>query len=665
MQHTLALALLLLCATFAVAQDKPDFYVSPQGNDTWSGKLPAPNAKRTDGPVATLERASIAGAGKHVILRGGTYALKAPLALGPASSHTRFEAYAKERPVISGGRRLTGFKPAANGLWTVTIPEVKAGTWTFRQLWVNGERRRRPRLPKEGWYALAGPNNGAKWDAPENKSSFRYKPGDLRPDWTNLDGVEVVLLQYWTEARLRIKSLDEANHLATFTGPSWRPLNWAKGYVVDNVREALDEPGQWYLDRHTGVLTYWPIPGEDMTKAEVIAPVLEQLVRLEGTEQQPLVGVTLRGLRFAHTAAPLAAEGHAYPQAEIGTPDDLSDTATPAAVLARHVRQLTVRDCEFTHLGVWGLEIGRDATDVTIAGNRLHDLGCGGMKIGRAINSPTDEAAVSRVSVTGNEVCDGNRVYMGAPAIWVGQSGHNTIARNVIHGPWEWAISVGWTWEYQPPNPARDNIVELNHIYGLGESELGTHATIYCLGLSPGTVIRRNLIHDISGDGYGIILDQGCAGVLVEDNIVHHSDGGWCSNFHCIGNIIMNNIFALTRKAAMHRYGDAPPGGYTLSNVNIVCRNIFYFKEGRIEQRDDWLDFGTVQDWNLFWDPSGRPLQFLKYSLDEWRAKGLDRSSIVADPLFADPEAGDFTLAQDSPVFKLGFRPLDLSDVPR
>jgi hypothetical protein len=296
-------------------------------------------------------------------------------------------------------------------------------------------------------------------------------------------------------------------------------------------------------------------------------------------------------------------------------------------------------------------------------GNHIHDVGAGGIKIGEPENREKDADEAGRTVLTDNHIHDGNQVYLGAPAVWIGQSGGNLVAHNEIHGAWEWGLSVGWNWEYVPPNRARDNRLEYNHLHHLGESELGTHGVIYCLGLSPGTVIRNNLIHDISGGGYGIILDQGCCGVLVENNLVHHADGGFCSNFHCIGNILLNNIFALTRQAQMHRYGDNPPGGFQLANNHIYCRNIGYWKEGQFEPRDDWLDFGVVQDYNLYFDARGGPVTFLKYSFEEWKAKGLDGHSLLADPLFVDPDHGDFTLQPGSPAFQLGFRPIDVSGV--
>ena len=102
--------------------------------------------------------------------------------------------------------------------------------------------------------------------------------------------------------------------------------------------------------------------------------------------------------------------------------------------------------------------------------------------------------------------------------------------------------------------------------------------------------------------------------------------------------------------------------GFELANTNLYCRNLGYWKEGKLFRREDWLDFATVQDFNLYWNASGEPVTFMKYSLAEWRAKGLDRHSLIADPLLVDPDNGDFTLKPESPAFKLGFRPLDVNN---
>jgi len=595
------------------------------------------------------------------MVRGGTYRLAQPFVLKPEDSGTQecpitYAAYPGEKPVLSGGRTITGWTRTQGDLWTAEVPDVRAGKWVFRQLFVNGQLRHRPRLPKEGEYPIAGAINPKKWKAPENANGFRYRPGDIDGSWANLGDVDVVVLQHWMEARLPIAKVDEATHTVSFKGSSWRPLTWSTGYLVENVREALDDPGEWYLDRGTGVLTYWPLPGEHMTKAEVIAPVVEQLVRFEANvdEARFVEHVTFRGLTFCHTTAPLPEKGHAYPQAEV---------PVRAAIHAEGARHCHFEGNEIAHVGQWGLELSRGCQDNHIVGNRIHDVGAGGIKIGEPKEPETDADEACRTVITDNRVYDGNKVYMGAPGIWVGRSGSNLIAHNEVRGAWQWGISVGWKWQYLPATRGRDNRVEYNHVHHLGESELGTHGAIYCLGLSPGTVVRNNHIHHISGGGYGIILDQGSCGVLVENNLVHHTCGGFNSNFHCIGNIVVNNVFALTTLCGMHRYGDNPPPGYSLSNTNIFSRNILYWKEGKLLRRDDWLDFATVQDYNLYFDATGEPVKFGKRTFGQWKAKKLDRGSIIADPLFLDPERGDFRLKGESPAFKLGFKAIDTTHV--
>ena len=141
-----------------------DFFVSPVGNDSWSGTVAAPNTDLSDGPFATLDRARRAVAGLrqeqpdratpvHVAVRGGVYTLSETLTFtaadsGTDRSPTLYAAADGETPVFTAGRVLKGFK-VENGRWTLAIPEVKEGTWAFTQLWVDGQRRFRPRLPKK------------------------------------------------------------------------------------------------------------------------------------------------------------------------------------------------------------------------------------------------------------------------------------------------------------------------------------------------------------------------------------------------------------------------------------------------------------------------------------------------------------------------------------
>jgi len=102
------------------------FFVATDGNDKWSGTLASPNADGNDGPFATLTRARDAirqlkyaeGLQQpvEVQVRGGTYYLAEPLRLsggdaGTAQFPITYTAYPGEKPILSGGRRITDWQP--------------------------------------------------------------------------------------------------------------------------------------------------------------------------------------------------------------------------------------------------------------------------------------------------------------------------------------------------------------------------------------------------------------------------------------------------------------------------------------------------------------------------------------------------------------------------
>src|SRR5215472_1518788 len=136
-----AIAIFLLASALAAQ----DIYVSPTGNDSAAGTLAA--------PFATVNRARLAVQALlpgrttpiTVALRGGTYYMAAPLAFtaadsGTASAPVTYEAYPGEIPVLSGAVRLNN--------WIVALPTA---TQNFEQLYVNGQRRYRPRTTRNGY----------------------------------------------------------------------------------------------------------------------------------------------------------------------------------------------------------------------------------------------------------------------------------------------------------------------------------------------------------------------------------------------------------------------------------------------------------------------------------------------------------------------------------
>jgi len=411
MGATVKLSLLLATACFwcslegaaATPSEGPgtaDFFVSPRGSDTWSGKLADPDEH--DGPFATVARAreavrALLKTQKEsqrlcIVLRGGTYYLDSPLEFGPEDSGTKrapvvYRAAAGEKVVLSGGRRLeNGRWGEINGCkaWVVDIPEVKAGTWRFRQLFVNGERRPRTRLPKQGEYRIESlPGYTGDFLRSPTKQ-FVYAPGDIVPTWRNLRDVEIVGITRWLDNRLPIESVNDGTRTVTFDRPSlFALLSGGKPgpYWVENVFEALDTPGQWYLDRPRGVLYYLPRPGEEMTSSEIIAPRLPQVVRVVGRAGAPVHDLYFEGLIFAHTEWQPPADYASSLQAGI---------EVPGALLFDYAERCAITDGGIEHIGNYGVEVGVGCADIEIARNRIVDIGAGGVRIGHFFSWETD-----------------------------------------------------------------------------------------------------------------------------------------------------------------------------------------------------------------------------------------------------------------------------------
>jgi len=297
MNRSITRILVSALALLSTGARAADFHVAPTGSDA----NPGTQAK----PFATLERArdavrdlKKAGPLKEPItvqLSGGTYALAREVRFGPEDSGTAacpvtYTAAGPEPVVLDGGRRITGWQKHDAKLWVATLPDVASGQWRFRQLYVNGQQRVRARMPNEGFLRVAGCPEGTPKTANYHKAcqTFQFKPGDIRADWTNLSDVEVIVYHFWTDSHLPIRSVDTKSNLVTFAHKADKVFTddfteEGARYIVENVFEGLDAPGEWYLNRRTGQLFYYPMPGEDLAKAEVVAPFAPAHLRLEGS----------------------------------------------------------------------------------------------------------------------------------------------------------------------------------------------------------------------------------------------------------------------------------------------------------------------------------------------------------------------------------------------
>jgi hypothetical protein len=255
-------------------------HVAPTGDDAADGSLAKPVASLI-GARDAVRRLRVAGnAGPvRVVVADGTYHFAEPLVLmpedgGTAEAPVRYEAAPGARPVFSGGRVITGFQPAKDGLWVAKIPDVAAGTWYFEQLFVNGRRAVRARTPNRFWFyvldvveAPAAPGSGK-----QAEQTVFLRPEDfaavaqLGPD--ELKDVNLVVYHNWDVTRRFIDRLDAEEHAVVTSGGRMKPWNPMRRYstlIFENFLGALDAPGEWFLARD-GSLYYKPRPGEDMAE---------------------------------------------------------------------------------------------------------------------------------------------------------------------------------------------------------------------------------------------------------------------------------------------------------------------------------------------------------------------------------------------------------------
>ncbi|MEI6177473.1 MAG: right-handed parallel beta-helix repeat-containing protein, partial [Verrucomicrobiota bacterium] len=199
----------------------------------------------------------------------------------------------------------------------------------------------------------------------------------LKATWTNLTDVEVLVFHEWATSRLRLSDVNEAECIATVAGGTHRGLNRGGRFLVENVKEALI-PGEWYLDRKKGELTYLPLPGERLDKSVIIAPRHDRVLEIKGDVpgKKWVEGLCFSGLTFAHGNWTTPPNGNCIPQAE---------SSMPAAVYAEGARNCTFTGCTFTLMGGYCLELGDGCQHDLVESCECTDIGGGAAFVSRAI----------------------------------------------------------------------------------------------------------------------------------------------------------------------------------------------------------------------------------------------------------------------------------------
>ncbi|MBT3374911.1 MAG: hypothetical protein HN742_09035 [Lentisphaerae bacterium] len=361
------------------------FYVAPDGDDSSPGTADQPFAtiERAQQAVRALNLPTAEGGPVTVLLRGGAHCRTTTLTFTPADTGTAaspvtYMSHPGERAVISGGKRLSGtWRPSVGKPYVqLDVPEARDRQWVFNSLYVNGMSRQRARTPNWGKKVFR-----AEGRAPgENeRKAFIYLPGDIDPAWTNATDADIVLLCSWTPTLHRIEEILADRRVVKFESTHGRSVDfWEKHfrYYVINLLEALDEPGEWYLDRKAGVVYYYPLPGEDMATAEVIAPVMKsRMLEFLGTpaSSELITHLRFRDLDFCHLDGDLDRYNGVYRQGHM---------YLDSALVAEGLCSTAFTNCVFAQLGEYAIEMMAGCRDNRIERCHIWDIGAGAIQLG-------------------------------------------------------------------------------------------------------------------------------------------------------------------------------------------------------------------------------------------------------------------------------------------
>ena len=682
-----------------------DFYVSPAGSDAWSGQLALPTADGSDGPFATLARARDAvrelketkSTDIVVHLRGGTYRVDQTIVFGLEDSGEgdatiTYAAYPNERPILSAGTPIENWTRVTSEL--PRLPAAAQGNvWvadvSTRFLTLYDEEGMLPRAQSELIHPLPG---GTLTEA-------RLPVGRLQ-DWSNVEDVEILVrpTRDWVVNMLPLESVDaQAGVARTAIEATYAIVR--HGVWIENVLEELDQPGEWVLNTQEGKVYLWP-----RNESTVVAPQLLELIRVEGVidkagpTDKPVRNLHFRGLTFKH------GERYTLTHDDAGLQHDWDmHDKNNALVRLRGTENCVIEACHFLHSGSGAIRVDLHGIGNEISSNHIEYMGGGGILL--CGYGPGTKDVNKQNIVHNNYIHHVGEIYWHSPGIFLWQSGENRVTNNLIHDtnyiglilsgcvirffdlpdqreqvrairrhevgelPEDYQAS-----DVEPFLHSRGNLIENNEIHHVMK-KLGDGNGIYIRGAGAGNVIRRNYVHHLvaaTPKQSAIRTDGGQRDTLIAENIMFlcKSQGITLK----LNNRAENNIIAdvISPRGVYLKVIEGPSTGA----ANL--RNIYYSTHadatfivepsegtGRVGEDSRGRVKARMQDMD-----SDRKIYFCKEdtslgeeTLARLQGKGVDVLSRAVDPLFMDPENGDFRFKPGSPDWEMGIKEIDVSAI--
>jgi hypothetical protein len=533
---------------FSTEGKTADFYVAPNGNDSWSGSLAEPNADGTDGPFATIKVAQMAvrelkakvftpkkapvetrwigsphpfGKGKDILvyIREGYYSLEEPLVFKPEDGGERVEtnlpsgafeyhklkdhyvtyaAYPGEKPVISGGMVLGEWNKERN-IWKINDLDADIQT-----LVVNGEKQTLARTPDSGYFVPP-----LLSDTPDK---LYFTKGELK-QWKEMDGNRVHMLLRWHHGHNAISSVDEKTSTAWLREPEDGVVIVPPRFYVENVRSLMDAPGEWFYDQKGKELSYIPQTGqEDPGTARAVAPRINELVVVRGENGKPVRNLRIYGLTL-----------------EAALPGS-------SAVIYEYAHGCELVGAELRSCGGTGVSVSKGCYQTRILDNTFRTIDNRAISIHGPDEPASGKDILRETTVSYNRIFDCGGVIIDASFSLLTTISHNYITKT--RG--RYAISVGG-WSNLEEIIDGGYLVEYNHLDDV-QKDADDSGAIKTAGITFNSVVRRNLVHDVRAgyfnDNVGFWFDNMSLDWLSEENIFYNLEQGEMKL--CAANLVDN-----------------------------------------------------------------------------------------------------------------------------
>ena len=625
----------------------------------------------------------------------GTWTLTEPVTFGVADSYVCFKAEKPSESIFTRGRKIENVTLDNAGRFVAKIP-IDSKNGRFESLFVNGRRATVAREPDEFYFYVEKPALGY-YDAEgkavdtsrrafvprkEERGLFERIAAQPAP----MTETKVKFFHSWESSLHRIGSYQafqdgEEKAVQLTAGSPWKLNYWGGNlrYRIENFAEGLDEPGEWFL-ASDGTLAYIPLPGQTPENTELYAPICANpiekmgLLKIQGesqtiarlkkergenrdTPQTPeslfVRDLTFDGLVFTLDEYQLPHAGLAAGQAA---------ASSPVSITVDSARGVWFKNCEISRVGGYALGFGSGCSDCGAESTLIADLGAGGVKIG---GNPTPE----RIAVRDCVIRDYGHIDAGAVGVWITSAQNTQVVHNDISDGFYTGVSVGWVWGYAP-STTHHNTIAFNRIHHIGKGVLSDMGGVYSLGVSPGTRVANNVIHDVwsynryGRGGWGLYTDEGSSEMTLENNLVYRVHTGTFHQHYGRDNVVRNNILAFSEEGQIQRSRIEDHTSFTFENNIVVWDKppllASNWKDGHYVMRNNLFYFcGEATD-----DDAKAQKFFANDTLSQWQADGHDTGSILANPEFTDAKNGDFSFKNGEPneaVRSIGFVPFDFT----